>query len=105
MGYIKQSLVGNERVVFRGAVHWVIFILPVLLMALAVWFWSFPADEPNFFFAFLMGSFLIFYGLWKLIAALVYWLTTEMALTTKRILIKTGLIRRDTMELSLPAFD
>ncbi|MCX6835381.1 MAG: PH domain-containing protein, partial [candidate division Zixibacteria bacterium] len=61
----------------RAKLHWAIFILGIVLLPL-------------------FGLGLIF-----LIAALIQWVTIEMAVTNKRVIIKKGLISQSTVEMNL----
>jgi uncharacterized membrane protein YdbT with pleckstrin-like domain len=76
MGYVESSLMKGETVVYRAHLSWIIFLLPGLLC-------------------------LIIIGIIPLIGALIRNATSEFAVTNKRVIVKTGLIQRDTLELNL----
>lgn len=79
--YVEGALVGNERIVHLGRVSlwslWHLLVLGVLLL-------------PAF------GAGLIVLGI-----AWVRYKSTELAVTTKRVIVKHGFIRRHTIELNL----
>jgi uncharacterized membrane protein YdbT with pleckstrin-like domain len=77
MGYVESNLGSGEQIVHRGELHWAIFIPGVVLV-------------PVF------GI-----GVLLLISELISKFTTEMAVTNKRVIIKSGLISRRTIEMNL----
>jgi uncharacterized membrane protein YdbT with pleckstrin-like domain len=76
MSYVENNLIQGEQIVYRAELHWIIFIWPVI-----------------FSFALI--------GVPWLIAAIFQKKTTEMAVTNKRVIIKTGIISRRTIEMNL----
>jgi len=76
MRYVENNLIQGEQVVYRAELHWIIFIWPVIF------------------------SFVLI-GIPWLIAAILQKKTTEMAVTNKRVIIKTGIISRRTIEMNL----
>lgn len=102
MGYVEDNLMPGEEVTYRAHLHWVIYLRSVLLALLGVVLLVIEAvlgREP--------GPVAILGVAVLLVAALVWfaqWVksrTSEFAITTKRVIIKVGLIRRDTLELLL----
>jgi len=97
MGYIESNLMNSERVVHRGNIHWFIFIPGAAGIVIA--FILFGAGQesgvgPVF------GLFLFIASIYGLLKALITKLTTELAVTSKRVIAKTGFIRRITVELN-----
>jgi uncharacterized membrane protein YdbT with pleckstrin-like domain len=76
MRYVENNLIPGEQVVYRAELHWIIFIWPAIFS-------------------------LILIGIPWLIAAILQKKTTEMAVTNKRVIIKTGIISRRTIEMNL----
>jgi uncharacterized membrane protein YdbT with pleckstrin-like domain len=76
MGYVESSLMKGETVLYRGRLHWIIFVGPALLCLVVI-------------------------GIVWLVAALVRNATSEFAVTNRRVIVKEGLIRRNTLELNL----
>ena len=76
MSYVENNLIQGEQVVYRAELHWIIFIWPVIF------------------------SFVLI-GIPWLITAILQKKTTEMAVTNKRVIIKTGIISRRTIEMNL----
>jgi uncharacterized membrane protein YdbT with pleckstrin-like domain len=90
MGYIEANLLPGETVVQRARLHWIVFLkaIAVAVVGLAV-----LIIEP------LVGAIIVGIGL---LMALPPWLartTSEFGVTSKRVIIKVGLIRRRTLEL------
>ena len=101
MGYVEDNLMPGEEVTYRTHLHWVIYVraalLAVLGLALVVaGFW-----RPDFYVLAYLGAAVL------VVAAIVWFVqwvkarTSEFAVTNKRVIIKVGLIRRDTLELLL----
>lgn len=95
MSYLKRTLLKDERVVYETHKHWIIFFLP-LIFTIAGWILLSQSDL------------LILLGFLSLLIAAFYWctsmmllLTTEFAVTNRRVLIKTGFIRRQSWETLL----
>jgi uncharacterized membrane protein YdbT with pleckstrin-like domain len=107
LSYVEQNLTPGEQVIYETGLHWIALFWPVFFAALFV--------MPGL--SILLGSFSLrgenaagaaIAGLVWLVAAGVFVLlgylrrrATEMAVTNKRIFIKTGLLNRRTFELLL----
>ena len=103
MSYIEDNLMPDEKVLLRGSIHAAAFFIPVLLLLVilfALFYWLFTSNNPSWFIGLI---FLVF--LWQAIPPLakaaVAFATTEFAVTSQRIIAKTGLIRRRTTEILL----
>ena len=95
MSYIDETLLPDEHVVYRTALHWIIFLRPVLVilvgLALLIAFRTVP----------LVGAPILLLGVLLLFAPLVAYWSTEFGVTDKRMIVKVGFIRRRTLELLL----
>ena len=90
MGYIESNLLPGETVVQRARLHWIVFLkaIAVAVVGLAV-----LVIQP------LVGGIIVGIGL---LMALPPWLertTSEFGVTSKRVIIKVGLVQRRTLEL------
>ncbi len=92
MGYVEQNLLQGEEVVFRARLHLIIF-LPSAVCAL-LGLLAFAASAK-------LAALLLVIALLLALDQYVRLATSEFAVTNKRVLIKTGLIRRRTLELLL----
>ena len=97
MSYIDKDLLEGERIVYRGKLHWFIY-MPFI-------FWTFIAmalyvvlhhNNANP----ILSAVVALYALFALLKAMIVRSSTELAVTNKRIIYKTGLISRHTMELN-----
>lgn len=108
-GYVEKSLAPDERIVHRVHFNWTFSFFPVL--------WFAFGSAPVVMYAMLQYGSSIAYeelrvGWWFVLAAfltgsiilinhlIVLW-TTEIAVTTYKFVYKTGLISRNTQEVSL----
>lgn len=76
MGYVETNLVQGEEVQYRAKLHWAMYV-PYALIALATAGLALPL----------------------VLIPIIRRLTTELAVTNLRVIIKTGLISRRTMEM------
>jgi uncharacterized membrane protein YdbT with pleckstrin-like domain len=94
MGYVDSNLLPNEHVTYRARLHRIIYLLPVcvLVVALAV------ALASG---SWIAGGILGLIGLMMLMPPWIRSISSEFAVTNKRVLVKVGLIRRHSLELLL----
>jgi len=98
VSYVESNLIPGEQVLYKTGLHWIVFVGPVFvavlfgLIGLPLLFMRESATVGFFF--------LVFAGLLILLGYLIR-KATEMAVTNKRIVIKTGLLSRKTFELLL----
>lgn len=92
MGYIESNLLPNEEVLYRANLHWIIFLKSFIVVALGI---VFLAVEPT------IGGIGVVIGLLAGLPAFIQYMTSELGVTTKRVIIKVGLVRRRTLELLL----
>jgi hypothetical protein len=110
MSYIQATLVPGETVVYQTRLHWIVMLrhilLGLLLLAGSGALASYLANHPRLpnTSAHLTeggaGALLVF-GLVAIIAGMVRRHATEMAVTTRRVVIKQGLVNRKTVEMLL----
>jgi len=95
MGYVEQHLLAGEKVMYRAHLHWAIFILPAILTILMLVF-------------LLLASATAIVWLLGVVVAALFWIhpllkyhTSEFAVTNKRVIVKVGLVQRDSSETLL----
>ena len=103
MGYIESILEPGERICFRGELHRSLYFfagvcLPTAL-AFGVLAWA-VAERTTMFGIGLLAGLALAIFLFGLVLAINSW-STEIAVTNRRVLIKTGLIARSTSEMNL----
>ncbi len=101
-GYAKGALIDGEEVLYKGAVSPFILIPPALLIAIAIVFLS--TNQSNDY-GLLIGSFLCVVGVFLLVRGVIKAATTEYIITSKRVIHKTGILGRHTLELLLNKID
>ena len=105
MSYLSQILQPDEKVLFDGHLHWIIYrraIYALLLAAACLAALHFLDDQDGLKFAAFSLAFI--FGVLALIAAFDAWwrgFTTEIAVTTTRVIYKAGFIRRHTVEMNM----
>ena len=115
-GYVQSILLPGEKVLATGKIHWIIFLGPVILIALGIIdsiialqaSASLSQASPPFGQASinsLISSLLCIpfwlIGLIGLVTAIFRYKTTEFALTDQRVIGKAEIIRRSSLELVL----
>ena len=96
MGYVENNLMNDEKVVYKATIHWFIFVPGVVLTVIGIVL----LDSGEASGARVLGYLAILLAIFSLIKAFITKLTTELAITSKRVIAKVGLIRRNTVELN-----
>jgi membrane protein YdbS with pleckstrin-like domain len=83
MGYVRNNLNPNEEIVYEAKLHWVIFVIPILLLLLGGYlYWK---EWPYAFWLLIGGG-----GL--LLLQLMRYVTNEFAITTDTLFLRYGYI-------------
>ena len=102
MGYVERHLLPGERIVYRTRLHWVIFAkaatLALVGIAIAGLLWYAAAEPP---WLWMIGGGVALVGFIGCLVRFVEMMTSEFAVTTTRLVLKTGLISRHTTEILL----
>lgn len=107
--YVNSNLVKGEKVLYEAHYHWSIWIGPVILIIIGLLAciaepngraFGFSRADFRLFMNF-MRFYLIGFGFICLIITYIKYVTDEVAVTTQRLITKTGIIRRTTLELNL----
>lgn len=101
MGYVDENVLPGESVVHSTRLHWFVFVPPVVLFVIGALLAAWAQGDQEFAFISPIGGFLIVVAILLFFIRLVEYFTSEFAVTTKRVIIKVGLIRRRTLELLL----
>jgi uncharacterized membrane protein YdbT with pleckstrin-like domain len=106
MSYIQANLLKNEKVVDLTRMHWIVFTLPVVLLVATFLLASVSPVLFRGYVPFLhirMAAVVIllclFATLFSAISALIRYATSEYGITNKRIMLKTGWINTNSLEL------
>ena len=95
MGYVESNLMSGEKLVYTGNIHWFIFLPGLILSPLGIWFLSMGGPGSV-----LLGITVFSFGIASLIKALIEKYSTELVVTSKRVIAKMGFISRNTVELN-----
>ena len=91
--YIDASLNPQERVTYRGGLSWAVYLMPVMMFAFGAG-WALSGGG-------LPGLILAVAGVLGGAGAYIRQVTSEFAVTTNRVVVKTGLLTRNTIEIQL----
>ncbi len=92
MSYIDQNLMAGEQVIYRGKLHWVLFVPAASVFILGLLLLAVSGT---------VGGIVIALAVIDLIIAYLNYTTSEFGVTNKRIMIKVGIIRRHSLETLL----
>jgi len=105
MSYIKDNLMPNEKVLFTARVHPAVFLPSIFVFVMTIAFFIYGlrnAAENGAGIIFLCFSgFLFIYSILLGLQAVIVMFTTEFAVTNRRVIAKTGFIRRHALEILL----
>ncbi len=96
MGYIDINLMSGEQVVYRAKIHWFIFVPGIVLFIIGIFFFLFGVSKEGG----AGGAIAILLSIASLVKASITKLSTELAVTSKRVIAKVGLGGRSTVELN-----
>lgn len=99
MSYVLKTLIPNESVLYDAKITRLTY-LPGILMVLIGLFIKQAASELTDETQAFIGSGLIFFGVLKFLDAILDRWTTELAVTSKRVIHKVGFVSRKTSELN-----
>jgi len=102
MSYVKHVLLPDEQVRYVTDIHWIVYLpgAAVLAFALVAWIVSLGAQSMAVLWL-LLAAMLGVLGLLMTAGAWLRRWTTEIAVTSKRIIYKRGFVRRRTIEMNI----
>ena len=99
-GYVESNLMSGEQVVRRARLHWAMFVGPAIVLfiglIIAIAAGAGIGGGGGAFTAFII----LLISAIPLLRAVITYLTTEFAVTSRRVIAKRGFIRRQTLELN-----
>ncbi len=109
MSYVEQTLAGDEEIIMRARFNWTysfwhVFFFILGFAPVAVFAWGqfgLGRSFADLALGYYVSLFAIFLGCLILLLHMIHLWTTEIAITNYRFIFKTGLIARDTKEVSL----
>jgi uncharacterized membrane protein YdbT with pleckstrin-like domain len=97
VSYVERNLISGETILYRTGLHWIVLFFPVVLgvFFIGISVFAFTSGELG------VGAALVGIGALITAIAVIVRNSTEMAVTNRRVVIKTGVFRRRTIELFL----
>ncbi|MCZ2248199.1 MAG: PH domain-containing protein [Bacteroidia bacterium] len=123
MSYIQDNLMPNEKILFTARVHPAVFLPSIVALVFTIALFIYGSNNaatisragsppPQTTAGNLVGimllcfsGFLLLYSVLLGLQALIIIFTTEFAVTNRRVIAKTGFIRRHTLEMLLPKIE
>jgi len=101
VGYIESVLQPGETVVSVGRMHWIVYLRGAVFFTGGLALLVVPVQPNISFITGVIGGLMLLFALLSLASSLIEQLTTEIAVTTRRVIQKRGLIRRHTGEMNM----
>ena len=104
MGYAERVLQPGETIAYRARLHWIIYFggLVLIVAAIALAIAAVVLKTTSIQISLLVGAMIaLFLGLFQMIRAWIVAVNTEIIVTTRRVIYKTGFISRNTVEMNL----
>lgn len=100
MSYVKRDLIQGEQLIYETGLHWSVLVWPVIIAVIvaAGGVACLLQKDTNFLYA---GAALFVVALVILAVAVIRRTAVEMAVTNRRVIIKTGLASRRSLEIML----
>jgi uncharacterized membrane protein YdbT with pleckstrin-like domain len=104
MKYVEQVLQPGEALVYATTLHWLVYLRAIVLFVLAVLCLvaAGEVDSAGLTMALkIAAAVLCVLGIVTALSALIRRATTELAVTDRRVIFKTGIFQRHTVEMNL----
>jgi uncharacterized membrane protein YdbT with pleckstrin-like domain len=99
--YVDKVLQPGERVLYRASLNWILYVPGVSLWVVALTLYLFPSIGGLATFLNWCALLVFLGGLFLIARAWFEWWTTEIAVTDRRVIYKTGFISRKTTEMHM----
>jgi hypothetical protein len=104
MGYAERVLQPGETIAYRARLHWIIYffgmVLVVVAICLALGAVALKQDQIRIGLM-LSAVIALFLGLFQIVRAWIVAVNTEIIVTSRRVIYKTGFVSRNTVEMNL----
>ncbi|HKW35449.1 MAG TPA: PH domain-containing protein [Candidatus Acidoferrum sp.] len=109
MGYIEQNLIPGETVLYKTRLHWIVFMRPLIVglllgsigLVFTVGGYEASGKDVSYGGMILIGVLLILAAAISIGAGLIKKKATEVAVSNRRVVIKSGFMARKTIEVAL----
>jgi len=95
MSYIDKNLMNGEKILYSGKLHWAVFLWPIIWFIVAIMFFGGGGDTAA------AGVIFVLIAIVTGIASFINYTTSEFGITNKRVIVKVGFIRRNSVEVLL----
>jgi len=102
MGYVEKNLIDGEKLVYETGVHWSVLFWPFVLVILVTASGVACFVLGHFAGKIEVGTLLIGFAWVYALYAVTRRSATEIAVTNRRVIIKTGMTNRRSLEIMLP---
>lgn len=102
MSYVEKTLQPGETIIYRTRLHWIVFFPSIVLFVAglaAIIFGPHAQEEMVAKLVGTLGYAMIVFALAMAISVWVQFISTEMAITNRRVVAKVGFIWRRTIEM------
>ena len=99
MGYIESNLLPGETVVQRARLHWIVFLKAIAVAVLGAGVLIVSATMADGSWVRIAGGVVALVGALMAIPPWIARASSEFGVTSKRVIIKVGVIKRRTLEL------
>ncbi len=103
MKYVERVLQPGEKVTYATSLHWLVYsrALLLLIVAIACLVAARQISEPAITLAFnILAALFVLLAAGSALGALIRRATTELAITDRRVIYKTGILQRHTVEMN-----
>jgi uncharacterized membrane protein YdbT with pleckstrin-like domain len=101
MGYVERNLLPEEQVLYSTRLHWLVYAMPIAIMLVGVAVFVALTREVDPKTAAIAGAIPFALGVAIWLARWIRVRASEFAVTSKRVVVKLGVVRRRTLELLL----
>jgi uncharacterized membrane protein YdbT with pleckstrin-like domain len=93
MSYIEKNLFKGENILYNGKLHWIVFIWPIICFIVAIFFFVVGVN--------IAGGLFVLIAIVTGLSSWITYSTSEFGITNKRVIVKVGFIRRNSIEVLL----
>ncbi|ESS71917.1 membrane-flanked domain-containing protein [Methyloglobulus morosus KoM1] len=97
MSYVESNLMSGEKIIYKAYIHWFIFLPGIIFAALGILLIAANKQGEG---GATIGLLLLIYAVILLLKAFIIKISTDLAVTSKRVIAKAGFIRRRSVELN-----
>jgi uncharacterized membrane protein YdbT with pleckstrin-like domain len=101
MSYVAKVLQPGEQVVHVGRLHWIMYLPAIIVLVIGLAVLAIPSTSDNRVIIYGISGVLILIAALSAFRAWFKQFTTEIAVTDRRIIYKTGFISRHTAEMNM----